>query len=163
MRQTTASRSQKDSLSAAQSSSGHVLGDSRFYTVVREQTIWLDAAAGRAIVLRDRIGHDADSGARVTDRVVADLVHGEGHAFGWGTMRAADGDRIDYAFVGRVEHGVDGVVGVRAKGTWVLTGGTGPWRRRTGHGAFVETALGPRTSMTHWRGRWQSGERYVER
>jgi len=133
------------------------LRGTRVYTVVHEEVARIDDVVGHVVVIRDRTGRDVHQRTLIADRVIADVVDGEGYAFGHGTVHTEEGNQVHYSFVGRVGGGPgrNGAPRSSVHGTWTLTGGTGPWRRRTGRGVFTDLPLGSHASVSRWHGHWE--------
>ena len=133
------------------------MGHTAIYTVVRAETLRLDDADNHVLVLSEMKGYDVQQGNVVVNRLVTDLVKGNGRTFGYGTSTNPDGDVAYYSFEGRVttQPRADGKLVTVSEGTWVITGGTGKWQSRVGRGSFKHTAVSQGVSVAQWEGTWE--------
>ncbi len=132
-------------------------GDKRVYHVVKSEAIPIADQEGHVLVVAETRGYDLQRGSNAVNRVVSDLVKGNGRSFGYGTLTETDGDLLYYSFEGKVTTltGSTGKPSTTAEGTWMSTGGTGKWKDRDARGTWKNAAVGPDTSLAEWEGTWR--------
>src|SRR5262249_11823186 len=115
------------------------------------------ASAEHVLVVSETRGYDLQRGSNAVNRVVSDLVKGNGRTFGYGPLTETDGDLLYYSFEGKVTTvaGPTGKPSVTAHGTWTSTGGTGKWKDRDARGTWKNGVVGPDTALAEWEGTWQ--------
>ena len=102
--------------------------------------------------------YDLQAGSTAINRVITDLVKGNGRVFGYGTLTEKDGDLLYYSFDGKVTTvaNASGKPATSSQGTWMSTGGTGKWQQRDARGSFKNAVVGPGTSLAEWEGNWET-------
>jgi len=132
-------------------------GDKRVYQTVKSEAFPIADADGHILAVSEVRGYDLQQGNTILNRVVTDVIKGNGKTFGYGTSTNPDGDLAYYSFEGKVSTrpGSDGKPVTTAEGTWVLTGGTGKWKDRDGRGVFKSRAVNAGGSVAEWEGTWQ--------
>ena len=132
-------------------------GDRRIYHTTKSEAFPIPDKEGHVLVIAETQGYDLNAGRTAVNRVVSDLVKGNGRLFGYGTATETDGDQSHYSFEGKVTTAPDanGKPVTTAQGTWMLTGGTGKWKERDGRGTFKNTAVNSTTSVAEWEGTWE--------
>jgi hypothetical protein len=133
-------------------------GDKRVYHTIKSEAMQIPDKEGHVLVVSETHGYDLKDGRTAVNRVVADLVKGNGRTFGYGTATEKDGDMLHYSFEGRVTTAADsgGKPATTSQGTWVITGGTGKWQQRDARGTFKSAVVGPGTSVSDWEGTWEA-------
>jgi hypothetical protein len=133
------------------------IGDKRIYHTIKAEAFPIADKEGHVLVISETRGYDLQRASNAVNRVVSDLVKGNGRAFGYGTMTEKDGDLLHYSFDGKVTTIADaaGKPSTTAEGTWILTGGTGKWKDRDARGTWKNTAVDAATSTAEWEGTWQ--------
>lgn len=133
------------------------MGDKRVYHAIKAETFPIPDQEGHVFVVAEAHGYDLQAGGTAVNRVMNDLVKGNGRVFGYGTLTEKDGDALYYSFEGKVITAVSssGKPATSSEGTWMLTGGTGKWKQRDARGSFKSSVVGPGTSVSEWEGTWQ--------
>ena len=133
-------------------------GDKRIYHTIKSEAFPIADKEGHVLVVSETRGYDLQSGGNAVNRVVVDLVKGNGRNFGYGTLTEKDGDLLHYAFEGKVSTVSDaaGKPATTAQGTWNSTGGTGKWKDREASGTWKSAAVDAQTSISEWEGTWRT-------
>jgi hypothetical protein len=133
-------------------------GDKRIYHTIKSEAFPIADKEGHVLVVSETRGYDLQSGGNGVNRVVLDLVKGNGRSFGYGTLTEKDGDLLHYALEGKVSTVSDaaGKPATTAQGTWNSTGGTGKWKEREANGTWKNTAVDAQTSISEWEGTWRT-------
>ena len=134
------------------------MGDKRVYHTIKSETFQIPDKEGHLLVTSETQGYDLQAGSTAINRVMADLVKGNGRVFGYGTLTEKDGDLLHYSFDGKVTtvaH-ASGKPATSSQGTWMSTGGTGKWQQRDARGSFKNAVVGPGTSLAEWEGSWDT-------
>jgi hypothetical protein len=134
------------------------MGDKRVYHLIKSETFEIPDKEGHLLVVSETHGYDLQAGRTAINRVITDLVKGNGRVFGYGTATEQDGDLLYYSFDGKVTTvaNASGKPATSSQGTWVSTGGTGKWHHRDARGSFKNAVVGPGTSVTEWEGSWET-------
>jgi hypothetical protein len=132
-------------------------GDKRVYHTIKSEAFPIPDKEGHVLVVAETQGYDLQAGRTAVNRVVSDLVKGNGRTFGYGTATETDGDLLYYSFEGKVMTAVNagGKQATTAEGTWMLTGGTGKWKQRDARGTWKNAVVGPGTVLAEWEGAWE--------
>jgi len=132
-------------------------GDKRVYHTIKSEAIPIADKEGHVLVVSETRGYDLQRGSNAVNRVVGDLIKGNGRTFGYGTLTETDGDLLYYSFEGKVTTltGSTGKPSTSAEGTWMSTGGTGKWKDREARGTWKNATVAPDTSLAEWEGTWQ--------
>ena len=132
-------------------------GDKRVYHTIKSDATQIPDKEGHVLVVSETHGYDLKDGRTAVNRVISDLVKGNGKTFGYGSVTEKDGDVLHYSFEGLVITAVDasGKSATTSQGTWVSTGGTGKWQQRDARGTYKNAVVGPGTSFAEWEGTWQ--------
>lgn len=130
------------------------VSDTRLEVAVSVTPLLPDDAEGGVVVLSEAAGYDLHYRNTVRTRAVTWLKDGSGRTFGCGTVTTPAGDQLHYSFEGWVS-ARPGTLVSTTEGSWRLTGGTGPWQRRTGQGVFRTTGSNLGIRVSDWEGSWE--------